>query len=80
MHAKSDIETLVRSLARFSEKALLILSGRTESRDNTLVNLGAVSVVFDDLKVLVLAGLFCSSKHVEASPFQDTSTIPGNKA
>ncbi len=30
MHAKGDIETLVRSLARFSEKALLILSGRSD--------------------------------------------------
>ncbi len=30
MHAKGEIETLVRSLARFSEKALLILSGRSE--------------------------------------------------
>jgi hypothetical protein len=28
--AKGDIETLVRSLARFSEKALLVLSGKSE--------------------------------------------------
>ena len=27
--AKGDIETLVRSLARFSEKALLVLSGKS---------------------------------------------------
>ncbi len=30
MHAKGEVETLVRSLARFSEKALLILSGRSD--------------------------------------------------
>lgn len=30
MHGKGDIETLIRSLARFSEKALLILSGRSD--------------------------------------------------
>jgi transposase len=29
MHAKGEVETLVRSLARFSEQALLILSGRS---------------------------------------------------
>lgn len=29
MHAKGEIETLIRSLARFSEKALLILSGKS---------------------------------------------------
>jgi hypothetical protein len=28
--AKGEIETLVRSLARFSEKALLVLSGKSE--------------------------------------------------
>jgi hypothetical protein len=30
MHAKGEVETLVRSLARFSEQALLILSGRSD--------------------------------------------------
>lgn len=30
MHSKGEVETLVRSLARFSEKALLILSGRSD--------------------------------------------------
>ena len=30
MHAKGAVETLVRSLARFSEQALLILSGRSD--------------------------------------------------
>jgi transposase len=30
MHAKGEVETLIRSLARFSEKALLILSGRSD--------------------------------------------------
>jgi transposase len=29
MHAKGEVETLVRSLARFSEQALLVLSGRS---------------------------------------------------
>jgi transposase len=29
MHAKAEVETLIRSLARFSENALLILSGRS---------------------------------------------------
>ena len=28
LQARGDIETLVRSLSRFSEKALLVLSGR----------------------------------------------------
>ncbi len=30
LHEKGDIETLVRSLARFSEKVLLVLSGKNE--------------------------------------------------
>ena len=30
MHEKGEVETLIRSLARFSEKALLILSGRSD--------------------------------------------------
>ncbi len=30
MHAKGEVETLVRSLARFSEQTLLILSGRSD--------------------------------------------------
>lgn len=30
MQAKGEVETLIRSLARFSEKALLVLSGRSE--------------------------------------------------
>jgi transposase len=30
MHARGEVETLVRSLARFSEQALLILSGRSD--------------------------------------------------
>ena len=30
MHAKGEVETLVRSLARFSEQALLVLSGRSD--------------------------------------------------
>ncbi len=30
MHAKGEVETLVRSLARFSEQALLIISGRSD--------------------------------------------------
>jgi hypothetical protein len=30
MHAKGGVETLVRSLARFSEQALLVLSGRSD--------------------------------------------------
>ncbi len=29
MHAKGEVETLIRSPARFSEKALLIVSGRS---------------------------------------------------
>jgi transposase len=31
LHAKGSLETLIRSLARFSEKALLILSGKSEA-------------------------------------------------
>lgn len=30
LHAKGDVENLIRSLSRFSEKALLILSGKSE--------------------------------------------------
>jgi hypothetical protein len=30
LQAKGDIETLVRSLSRFSEKALLVLSGKAD--------------------------------------------------
>ena len=30
MHARGEVETLVRSLARFSEQALLVLSGRSD--------------------------------------------------
>jgi len=30
MHSKGQVETLIRSLARFSEQALLVLSGRSE--------------------------------------------------
>ena len=30
MRAKGEIETLVRSLSRFSEKVLLVLSGKSE--------------------------------------------------
>jgi transposase len=30
MHAKGEVETLVRSLARFSQQALLVLSGRSD--------------------------------------------------
>ena len=30
LQAKGDIETLIRSLARYSEKALLILSGKSD--------------------------------------------------
>ena len=30
MHTKGEVETLVRSLARFSEQALLVLSGRSD--------------------------------------------------
>jgi len=38
MHAKGEVETLVRSLARFSEQALLILSGRSDiSADSTKI-------------------------------------------
>ncbi len=38
MHAKGEVETLVRSLARFSEQALLVLSGRSDiSVDSTKI-------------------------------------------
>lgn len=30
LHAKGAVETLIRSLSRYSEKVLLILSGKTE--------------------------------------------------
>ena len=30
MHAKGDVDTLVKSIARFSEKVLLILSGQSQ--------------------------------------------------
>jgi len=30
LHAKGDVETLVRSLARYSEKVLLVLSGGSD--------------------------------------------------
>ena len=35
--------------------------------DNPLVDLGTFPVVFDDLEVFVLTGLFDSGKHVEVS-------------
>ncbi len=34
LNSKGEIESLVRSLARFSEKALLILSGKDDPRQN----------------------------------------------
>ena len=34
MHTKGEVETLVRSLARFSEQALLVLSGRSDISAN----------------------------------------------
>jgi hypothetical protein len=47
--------------------------------DNPLVDLGTFPAVFDNLEVFVLAGLFDSSKHVEA-PHEDTSTLADNGA
>lgn len=37
MHAKGKIETLVRSLARFSEKTLLILSGKSDASSESKI-------------------------------------------
>jgi hypothetical protein len=36
LHEKSRVETLIRSLCRFSEKALLILSGQSDISAETL--------------------------------------------
>jgi hypothetical protein len=49
-----------------------------KSCNNMLVDLGAFPMVFDNLEVLVLAGLFDSSEHVEAS-LKDTSTLRDNR-
>ena len=47
MHAKGEVETLVRSLARFSEQTLLILSGRSDIiADSTTIG---PALVFDRL-------------------------------
>ena len=36
LHDKGRVETLIRSLSRFSEKALLILSGKSDVKANSL--------------------------------------------
>ena len=53
-----------------------------ERCDNPLVDLGTFTVVFDDLEVFVLTGLFGSSKHAEASlsgHFNFTGQQPANQ-
>ena len=47
LHAKGSIETLIRSLSRFSEKALLILSGKSDV-SSSAKRIGPV-LIFDRL-------------------------------
>src|SRR5271169_938617 len=47
MHAKGEVETLVRSLARFPEQALLILSGKSDiSAESTKIG---TALIFERL-------------------------------
>ena len=57
MHAKGEVETFVRSLARYSEQALLILSGRTDiSAESTKI---CPALIFERLwKELGIAKVF----------------------
>lgn len=57
LQAKGDIETIIRSLAKFSESSLLILSGKSEAGAHA-VSIGP-ALIFDRLskKLLFQQGL-----------------------